>query len=51
MIALLTDASGAVVEAAGDFDAINPRLKLAARKGVDMSETAIGTNAVGTARS
>jgi transcriptional regulator of acetoin/glycerol metabolism len=49
MIVLLTDASGVVIEAAGDFCAINPRLKLAARKGVDMSETAIGTNAVGTA--
>jgi sigma-54 dependent transcriptional regulator, acetoin dehydrogenase operon transcriptional activator AcoR len=49
MIVLLSDASGAVVEAAGDLDAINPRLKLAARKGVDMSEATIGTNAVGTA--
>jgi len=49
MIVLLTDASGAVIESAGDFNAINPRLKLAARKGVDMSEPSIGTNAVGTA--
>jgi transcriptional regulator of acetoin/glycerol metabolism len=49
MIVLLTDASGAVIESAGDFNAINPRLKLAARKGVDMSEPAIGTNAVGAA--
>jgi sigma-54 dependent transcriptional regulator, acetoin dehydrogenase operon transcriptional activator AcoR len=49
MIVLLTDASGTVVEAAGDFSAVNPRLTLAARKGVDMSEAAIGTNAVGTA--
>ena len=49
MIVLLTDASGIVVEAAGGFDGINPRLKLAARKGVDMSEIAISTNAVGTA--
>jgi len=49
MIVLLTDASGAVLESAGDFNTINPRLKLAARKGVDMSEPAIGTNAVGTA--
>src|ERR1700758_767333 len=48
MIVLLTDASGTVIESAGDFNAINPRLKLAARKGVDMSEPAIGTNAVGT---
>jgi sigma-54 dependent transcriptional regulator, acetoin dehydrogenase operon transcriptional activator AcoR len=49
LIVMLTDASGTVVESAGDFAAISARLKLAARKGVDLSETTLGTNAVGTA--
>jgi transcriptional regulator of acetoin/glycerol metabolism len=49
MIVMLSDASGTVVESAGDFAAISARLKLAARKGVDLSETTLGTNAVGTA--
>jgi transcriptional regulator of acetoin/glycerol metabolism len=49
MIVLLTDAAGIVVEAGGNVDAVSPRLRLAARKGVDMSEATIGTNAVGTA--
>ncbi len=49
LIVMLTDASGTVVETAGNFAAISPRLKLAARKGVDFSEKSIGTNAIGTA--
>ena len=49
LIVMLTDASGTVVQTAGDFAAISSRLKLAARKGVDLSEKNVGTNAVGTA--
>jgi transcriptional regulator of acetoin/glycerol metabolism len=49
MVVLLTDAGGIVVETGGDIAAVSPRLRLAARKGVDMSEATIGTNAIGTA--
>jgi transcriptional regulator of acetoin/glycerol metabolism len=49
MVVLLTDAAGLVVETGGDVAAVSSRLRLAARKGVDMSEVTIGTNAVGTA--
>ena len=49
LVVVLTDASGTVVETAGNFSAISPRLNLAARKGVDFSEKSIGTNAIGTA--
>jgi transcriptional regulator of acetoin/glycerol metabolism len=49
MIVVLTDASGAVVQTAGDVAAVTPRLKPAARIGVDFSETTLGTNAIGTA--
>ena len=49
LIVMLTDETGSVVETAGDIATISPRLKLAARKGVDFSERLIGTNAIGTA--
>lgn len=49
MIVMLTDASGTMVESAGDFRSISPCLKLAARKGVDFGEGTLGTNALGTA--
>lgn len=48
MIVLLTDAAGVVVAVSGDLAAVSPQLRMAARKGVDMSETTIGTNAIGT---
>lgn len=49
MIVLLTDAAGVVVAVSGDLGAVSPQLKMAARKAVNMSETTIGTNAIGTA--
>jgi transcriptional regulator of acetoin/glycerol metabolism len=49
MIVMLSDASGTLVESVGDFTSVSARLKLAARKGVDFSETTLGTNALGTA--
>ena len=49
MVAMLADEAGAIVQVAGDARTLSPRLRLAARQGVDLSERAAGTNAVGTA--
>ena len=49
MVVLLADETGAIVQMAGDTSTLSPRLCLAARQGVDLSEGAAGTNAVGTA--
>ena len=49
MVVLLADETGAVLRKAGDTGAVSPRLGLAARQGVDLSEDAAGTNAVGMA--
>lgn len=49
MVALLADDSGAIVHMAGDTGRCSPRLRLAARAGVNLGERAVGTNAVGTA--
>jgi transcriptional regulator of acetoin/glycerol metabolism len=49
MVVLLADETGAIVRIAGDTRTLSPRLTLAARRGVDLSEEAVGTNAIGTA--
>ena len=49
LIVLLGDESGTVIDTVGDFVGASKRLKAAMQKGVDLSEDAIGTNAVGTA--
>jgi len=49
MVVLLADETGAILRKAGDTGAVSPRLGLAARQGVDLSEDAAGTNAVGMA--
>jgi transcriptional regulator of acetoin/glycerol metabolism len=49
LIVVLADACGTVIETVGNFSSVSPRLNLAARKGVDFSESSIGTNAIGTA--
>jgi transcriptional regulator of acetoin/glycerol metabolism len=49
MVVMLADEAGAIVQMAGDTRAHSARLRLAARQGVDLSERAAGTNAVGTA--
>ena len=49
MVALLSNELGAIVHIAGDLGSLGPRMRLAARKGVDLGEGVAGTNAVGTA--
>src|ERR1700730_15861133 len=49
LIALLSGEFGTVVDTMGEITGESSRLKLAARRGVDLSEGAVGTNAVGTA--
>ena len=46
---MLADEAGAIVQVTGDARTLSPRLRLAARQGVDLSERATGTSAVGTA--
>ena len=47
--ALLTDAKGIVIDANGPVDRQGDRAKALARVGVDLSEQAVGTTAIGTA--
>lgn len=47
--ALLTDATGTVVETAGAIDRRDRRAEAIARVGVDLSERSIGTSAIGAA--
>lgn len=49
LVAMLADETGTIVHTAGDTAALSPRLRLAARQGMDLSEKAAGTNAIGTA--
>ena len=49
LIALLSDEFGTIIDIAGEIVNASDRLKLAARRGVDLSEASAGTNAVGTA--
>jgi sigma-54 dependent transcriptional regulator, acetoin dehydrogenase operon transcriptional activator AcoR len=46
--ALLTDANGVVVETGGPIDRNDRRAALISRIGVDLSEAAVGTTAIGT---
>ena len=46
--AILTDARGTVIEVDGPVDRSNPRAAAIARVGVDLSEAAVGTTAIGT---
>lgn len=46
--ALLTDARGTVINVQGPVDRDNPRVAAIARVGVDLSESAVGTTAIGT---
>ena len=47
--ALLTDAHGTVVEVAGAVDHHNPHASAIGRVGIDLSEAAVGTTAIGAA--
>jgi len=47
--ALLTDAMGRVIDVQGPADPIHPQVAAIARVGVDLSEDAVGTTAIGTA--
>ena len=47
--ALLTDAQGVVIDVAGGADHADPRVHAIARVGVDLSESRIGTSAIGAA--
>ncbi len=47
--AILTDAQGIVVDVGGDIDRGDSRAHLITRIGVDLSETAVGTTAIGAA--
>lgn len=47
--ALLTDADGVVIGVHGPADAANPHVHAIARIGVDLSERAVGTTAIGAA--
>ena len=47
--AILTNAQGVVVEVDGHVDRTDPRAKSIARVGVDLSERAVGTSAIGAA--
>jgi sigma-54 dependent transcriptional regulator, acetoin dehydrogenase operon transcriptional activator AcoR len=49
--AILTNKDGVVVDAHGPIDASDPRAQAIARIGVDLSERAIGTSAIGAALS
>ena len=46
--AILTDASGLVIDVNGPVDRHNPQASTIARVGVDLSERAVGTTAIGT---
>jgi sigma-54 dependent transcriptional regulator, acetoin dehydrogenase operon transcriptional activator AcoR len=46
--AILTDARGTVIDVDGPVDRSNPRAAAIARVGVDLSERAVGTTAIGT---
>ena len=46
--AILTDARGTVIDVDGPVDRNNPRAAAIARVGVDLSEQAVGTTAIGT---
>ncbi len=46
--AILTDASGMVIDVNGPVDRHNPQASSIARVGVDLSERAVGTTAIGT---
>ena len=46
--AILTNANGIVVDAAGQIDHADRRASLITRRGVDLSESAVGTTAIGT---
>jgi transcriptional regulator of acetoin/glycerol metabolism len=48
--AILTDAQGVVIDVNGPVDRHNPHADLIARVGVDLSENAVGTTAIGTTR-
>ena len=47
--AMLTDAAGVVVDTHGSIDRNDPRVSMLARVGVDLSERAVGTTAIGAA--
>lgn len=47
--ALLTDARGTVVDVQGALDHHDPRARAIGRVGIDLSETAVGTTAIGAA--
>jgi len=47
--ALLTDARGVVIEVQGAVDRSDPRARAIARVGIDLSESAVGTTAIGAA--
>jgi sigma-54 dependent transcriptional regulator, acetoin dehydrogenase operon transcriptional activator AcoR len=49
--AILTDATGVVIDVNGPIDRADPRARLITRIGVDLSERAIGTTAIGAALS
>lgn len=49
--AILTNAEGVVVDACGAIDHADPRAHLITRVGTDLSESSIGTTAIGTALS
>lgn len=46
--AILTDARGTVIDVNGPVDRLDPRASAIARIGVDLSEAAVGTTAIGT---
>lgn len=46
--AILTDAKGIVIDVQGPIDTTNPHVTAIARVGLDLSETAVGTTAIGT---
>lgn len=48
-IAILTDDRGIVIDADGPIDSVDPRARLLTRVGVDLSERAVGTTAIGAA--
>lgn len=47
--AILTDSAGVVIDAQGPIDTSDPRANLITRTGVDLSERAVGTTAIGAA--
>lgn len=49
--AILTDAQGVVIDVNGPVDRHDPHASLIARVGLDLSESAVGTTAIGTALS